>query len=442
VVVRHLIRTWWQAWVASPALGGLLLALAVSPPARAAEIAYKIQPIVKIGDQVGDAPVRTAITAVLIAGFNNSGELVLRTLTPSNQQTMVLYANGQFVPLAVAGRDGPAGKWPANSAFRPSLNARGNIVFGARGNWEGGRISTRLFFQDAQARTLNPVAPPGTPAVNGLTFQPGDSSVTPRLNNRDEIAFEAWVPDASGKAEPGVFLHNPNGRLQPVFLPDQTLPGGDAPSEYAGLLSLNDSSLVAFRVRRPGGGQAIGGYLWEQGTVTSAAVPGMELPGEARVIRVSGVWLNNQNRTLLMAIRTNTSPAQAGLYRFLNGQLAAVAVPGQEMPGGGKLATILEENPGTIAHGSNALYDVSLASEAGEHAFRGRLEDGTRAVYRLDADGRLSLVVKNGMITNLGTITSLPGATGIGLNDLGQVAMVVKIDRGPDTVVLLTPIAP
>ncbi len=34
-------------------LGSLLLALAVGPPTRAAEITYKIQPLIKAGDTVG-----------------------------------------------------------------------------------------------------------------------------------------------------------------------------------------------------------------------------------------------------------------------------------------------------------------------------------------------------------------------------------------------------
>jgi hypothetical protein len=108
------------------------------------------------------------------------------------------------------------------------------------------------------------------------------------------------------------------------------------------------------------------------------------------------------------------------------------------MPGGGTLQTILHENLDASGR-ANALGDVSLASEAGEHAFRARLEDGTRAVYRVDADGKLSLVLKNGQTTELGTITSLPGGTFINLNSRGQVAVVARIDDGPETLILLTP---
>jgi hypothetical protein len=64
-------------------------------------------------------------------------------------------------------------------------------------------------------------------------------------------------------------------------------------------------------------------------------------------------------------------------------------------------------------------------------------------------DGKLSLILKEGMVTELGTITHLGAlvgtggsAGGIGLNSQGQVALPVRFDNGPLTLVLLTPAAP
>ena len=86
--------------------------------------------------------------------------------------------------------------------------------------------------------------------------------------------------------------------------------------------------------------------------------------------------------------------------------------------------------------------DVSQANEAGQHLFRARLEDGTRALYRLDPDGKVALLVKQGTVTELGEITSLLGGRGISFNSQGQVALTVKIANGPETLVLLTPATP
>jgi hypothetical protein len=121
-----------------------------------------------------------------------------------------------------------------------------------------------------------------------------------------------------------------------------------------------------------------------------------------------------------------------GLYRYGEGKLTPLAVTGQEMPGGGRLADV--EVPG----GS-----FSWANEAGQHAFVARLSDGTRAAYLLGEDGALSRIVKSNEATDVGTITQLTpaGSAGIALNSKGQVALPVRIEGGPTAIVLLTPVA-
>ena len=54
---------------------------------------------------------------------------------------------------------------------------------------------------------------------------------------------------------------------------------------------------------------------------------------------VSSVHLNNKNRNALVTARLSGSSSY-GLYLVANGQVSPVAVPGREMPGGGKFATI------------------------------------------------------------------------------------------------------
>lgn len=118
-----------------------------------------------------------------------------------------------------------------------------------------------------------------------------------------------------------------------------------------------------------------------------------------------------------------------------------MAAPGQEMPGGGTLRTILHENVGGVG-GPNALGDVSPANSEGQHAFRALLEDGARAAYLADADGKLSLILKDRQSTELGEIRFVAGGTGIHLNSRGQVALGLRIVGGPETLALLTPATP
>jgi hypothetical protein len=205
---------------------------------------------------------------------------------------------------------------------------------------------------------------------------------------------------------------------------------------------LNDAGQIALRAAPIGSPtSAIGAYLWDQGQLTPLASAGMDVPGGTKVARVTGVWLNNPNRGVLVAARVSSSPNASGLYRFAEGRLTPVVTPGQEMPGGGRLATVSQIDFGPF-YGVAAWRDVSLPNDNGQYVFNARLEDGTRALYLLDADGKLSLVVKKGTATPLGEITTVAEARGLALNARGQIAAMLGIAGRHPALVLLTPSAP
>jgi hypothetical protein len=305
-----------------------------------------------------------------------------------------------------------------------------------------GKTGWGTFLWDAQTRKLAPIALAGMPAVNSLSFLANTTpNILPVINNHDEIEFSGHVADAAGKPELASFSLGRDRTLRPVVLPDQTLPDGATVLTNAGGFNITDSGILTFRVRRTGDpASGFSAYQWENGVVTPLLLVGAEAPGGGTVTQVNVQLLNNRNRSALMALRVSTAPAAVGLYRLLEGKLLALAVPGQEMPGGGKLASVLAEAP--TSFGPSVGADVSRANEAGQHVFRARLEDGTRALYRLDVDGALTLLLKQGMATELGEITRLVGGRGIGFNSQGQIALSLRLAGGPETLVLLTPPAP
>src|SRR5262249_22652048 len=157
--------------------------------------------------------------------------------------------------------------------------------------------------------------------------------------------------------------------------------------------SINDAGVVAMRVAvaEEGGPLKVkfeDAYVWEQGTITPVATADLDVPGGGKIAGALGAWVNNKNRTLLLAVGLQGSD-DYGLYRFADGQRTPLLLPGQEMPGGGKYKTLASED------------SVSFASEAGEHAFLARLDDGPTAAYLLGADGKLSLILKSGATTDL-----------------------------------------
>jgi hypothetical protein len=421
-------------------LPGLLL-----PAPGVAQSTYTIQPIVKVGDTVGTVQIGSAPR---IGMLNDQGQLLFTVPNRAGGSALLLYAEGKSIPLVVGSQNAPGGKWPRDVSFTGvgTMNQRGDVVFRAQMTTEE-NTSWGVFLWDARTHQVTPVARVGMLAVNCQTFQPGNAAVRPGINNQGEIAFAGCAKDAAGKSQPSVFVLASDGNLLSVALPDQAVPGDDALIQFQGTLSLNDAGMIAFRAHRQGDPTlGFSGYLWEQGTLTPVALVGMEGPGGGRITGVSGLWVNNKNRTVLLTAHLSSAPDQAGLYRFVDGRLVPVAVPGQEMPGGGKLRTVLETNGDDIG-GPNALSDVSPANEVGEHAFKGRLEGGSVALYQVDADGKLALLLKEGEATELGPIRSIREGSGIGLNSQGQVSLVVRIasgtvpSGGPETLVLLTPSA-
>jgi hypothetical protein len=416
----------WIACVATLAL--------LAPGVAWAQTIYKLQPIVKSGDQIADVQIKAGGDLELSA-LNDAGQIAFVTENgnPKGSELLIQYDNGQFIPIVVAGRAAPApgGKWPAGVSVISlvGMNQLGNIVF-RTGDGEG------TYLWDFKAQKVTPIALKGMPAVNNLTFETGGDSFS-AINNSNEVALVAGVRNAAGEVYPGVFFLGRDSKLLPVTLPDQDLPGGRKVL-LAQLPSINDAGVVALQVQRVGD-DGDSAFMWENGTLTPLAVAGTDAPGGIKFDAIGRAWVNNKNRNVTMIGWTGV---KKGLYLFTDGKFQPVAAPGQEMPGGGKLQTIY--NLGTIP----ALYYVSSPNDAGQQAFVATLDDGSRAVYLADADGKLSLVLKQGATTDAGKITSIgaagtvPGSSGVGLNNKGQIALTVQIEDGPATIVLLTPKSP
>jgi hypothetical protein len=404
-----------------------------------APTAYTIQPIAKLGDRVADVTMRMG-SNFQISTLNDSGQLAVVTENAAGGEMLLQYANGPFIPIAVGGGDAPGGKWAKQLGFTGpvSMNQRGDIVFATNATI-GGTTGRGAFRWDCQSQKVTLVAFKGMPALNNLTFVNGITTTSssgvyiyPFINNSGEIAFPADVKNAAGATRSGVFFLGPDGQLQAVAAPDQALPGGGK-VQNAYPTGINDTGIVAFVAAAGPGSSRNGAYVWENGTVAPVAVVGMEIAGLGKVASVSSIRVNNKDRTALVSMQLNSTSAPLGFYRWADGQFTLLFVIGQDMPGGGRL-----KQP----------FEPFAINDSGQFAFRAILADGSTAAYLLDTDGTLSLILKNGTTTDIGTIrqiltaNSSPPSYGIGLNSKGQVALTVQIGTGPATLVLLTPAAP
>jgi hypothetical protein len=416
----------------------LMAMVFLAPCPTRADTTYRIQPIIQLGGSVGNLKVDGHFD---IGGLNDRGQIIFVTQDPDGNEVLLQYADGKLIPIVVGGADAAplGGQWGTNNGVEGpvSMNQLGNVVF-ATDLTVGDDTEVETFLWDYQAQKVTTVARKGMPADQNRTLDTGGSA-TPSINNRNEIALVAAVRNAAGLAQEGVFLLGQDGKLQPVAVPDQKLPDGGT-IVRADEANLNDAGVVAFLVRRQGNGAEMeSAYVWENGTLTPVAVVGQNAPGGGKIAAVWRALVNNKNHSVLVMARLNNSKGPDALYRFADGKLTPVAVPGQPMPGGGKFKTIQSDREG-----------IGFANELGQHPVLVMLEDRSTALYRLEPDGQLALVLKSGTATELGKITRVgvpvpadePEGVGAGLNAGGQVAVSVQINGGVTTLVLLTPSTP
>lgn len=404
--------------------------LLVPAPLRA-QTAYQIQAMVRPGDAVGkghapSAWVPGADTAFYVDALNDSGQLIFNTMDPADGQRLIQSTAGKLSLIAAAGETAPDGVWPPSMSFYMpvSMNQNGDAAFTASVT----DSSYGTFRWDFASHQTRPVALSGMRAGSHLILADGGGP-TPVINDSGEIAFTAQVQDPSGDPPDfGVFFDR-DAMLEPVAVPGQLLEDGSRVI-WAGYPALDDAGRLVF-LAQPSSRQDGQPYVWENGAMAPLLRVSPTPPAGRLLVGYDGVWVNNKNQNaLLEAALHSLAGHYHGLYLVVDGRPIPVALPGQPMPGGGTLQSV-------------QVGGVSFANEQGQHAFLGRLQDGATAAYLMGSDGKLSLILKSGTVTQLGRVVSVGpgggGSQGIGLNSKGQVALTVRFAGGPGTVVLLSP---
>jgi hypothetical protein len=396
---------------------------------------YSVQVLAQLGHVNGNF---TPHNVFGLSQLNDRGQMVVATTDSQGNQILGQYTAGQFTPIAAAGGAAPGGKtWPKGMGFvfPISMNDAGNIAF-IPVDSNGAPLGVYLW--NAGKRSVIPVAEPGVPAVNGLVFAQGGDTAGAWINNHDEVAFVAFVKSASSAGQTGLFRRAVDGQIQAVALPGDPLPGLAKSVKDPGDVSINDAGLIAFDDVGSGNVQR-SGFLWDTGTITSTAAAGTQVSGFGTLLNSYTDGVNNKNRNVWIVAATQQNQNAYGMFLARDGQLLPVVLPGQEMPGGGTFV--------------GDILDWCPPNELGQYPFVTHIKGNgatTTAAYMVQPDATLSLIAKSGMTTELGTITEISpwlgdnpnGSFGIGLNSQGQVALTAQIDRGPDTLLLLTPKTP
>jgi hypothetical protein len=390
-------------------------------------VAPTLQRIVALGDPVAGVTIGED-SSFGVGALNNRGQICFTTEDEDAGRLLVQRSEDGFKLLAAPGAHGPAGRWPDNLWIdQPvSMNQAGSVVFSGllvpAGGGGGG-----TFVWSYPDRKVTPVAVPGMASVGDQSFD-WAAGPSPTISNQGEIALVAQVRNSAGRSYYGVFVRQSDKRLTPIAVPDQVMPDRKVIiSAYQP--TIRDDGVVGLLLKRQGDALEYP-FVWEKGALAALPTAGIRPRGKL-LIGFSGIWVNNANRAVLLDAQLHSLAGHFhGLYRVVDGKLSPVAEPGQPMPGGGTLSTVHE-------HG------VSAPNDRGQHAFLATLDGGATALYRLDADGTVSLLLKSGMSTNLGKVTNVGqghgDSWGVGINGEGKVALVVSVADGPDTLVVSAP---
>jgi hypothetical protein len=419
---------------------GLIVTLTLLGSRAALGVDYSLLPVAKFGDTSGTVRISVDPDAAFEVGsLNDNGQLAFVTKNSAGGEILGLYSGGAWTPLVMAGGNAPMGKWPADVAILSpvSMNQLGNIAFTIDSEAMDSP-SAETFLWDASATQFSLVAKNGRVVTFSETWDRGGDWVT-AINNSGEMAYVAGTQDPQSLGRGGIFYQHTDGQVTAIALPDGQIEDGSTLIDTSDPF-LNDLGAIVFTARRKGDPQDAGSaFRWLLGTRTRIAVPGTSLPQGHTVTNVLRAWVNNKNGKILLAVNTDATGASdyvetpISLFLWDFGLFTPVAVPGQTMPDGSKLLSVQD-------------FGVSPPNELGQHAFLAILEGGATAAYLMDADGKLSLILKSGTVSSLGTITNVgEGAgtsSGIALNSSGQVALTAQIEVKPDTLFLLTPPAP
>jgi hypothetical protein len=416
-----------------PFLAGLV---ACGTGAARAETGFRIEVVARAGQPVHGWQIGSRLFPGTI---NDRGQILFASERGDGNQALFLAADGEIRPVLAIGGEAPGGTWRGllRVAQPGSMNQEGNTVLSVAQPDAGGlRWGSTLRWEFA-TQSFVPVAREGMPAIYGLPFLPGDQASTPAINNRDEIAFAGFIRDDAGRPRRSFFFARPDGTIQLIALPEQLAHGGETIQPF-GSMSVTDEGVVVFQAWRKGDPiGALSAYEWEKGVLTPILRVGAAMPDGAVVTRVTGVRAGNRGSAVVVAAHLSTHPDQAGLFFAAHGQLQPLVVPGQEMPGGGRLRSVRE----TIGSaGPSATFHLSRANEAGQYAFVAVLEDGKQGIYLVGENRAVSPVLKSGIDTDLGRIVDISrNGYGIGLNSHGQVAVTLQIQGALDALVRLTP---
>ncbi len=387
--------------------------------------------------------------AIAPPALNDAGQVAFRASTTAPGQVGVWSeGSGALAPVALSGQQAagaPAGQLYAGPLSEPAFNDAGEVAF--HGGLTGGGVTT----DDDRAVWAGP--------TGGLAMVAREGGLAPGAGGASFVGFEGTLVDGAGGVAFRATLDDggtgiwagPAGGLQ-LAARDGSAAAGTS-GQFANFVAgdLNDQGKVAFHAGLEVGvggvtaGDDRGVWAGAPGALALVAREGQTAPDTGgRVFDTFSSPLINDVGDVLFRAFLDTG---TGLFLDEGGTLSKAAASGDLAPG-----TSLGLGDATFA----AFSDWAL-NDAGEVAFEATLGGALQGVtgandgslWLLDRHGVLNLVVREGMLWELGLgdvaiVESIDffgdsDARGRGLNDGGWLAFGLTFTDGREGVFVATP---
>jgi hypothetical protein len=401
------------------------LALITVGMARADVPGYTFKKVAGLGEKFAD---RTLTNEFEVASVNSSGAVVwVSEFEEGGEGAILLEPDGKATAIMDPNQPAPVGgTWGGGMSNKANVNDAGNVAFTAGVDHGDGAVEEVVFY-DKAANKWTEVAKKGVPSPAGGTIQGTASFAT--MNNANDIVFIATVDDpATGFNGQALFLWS-GGKLSEIVRGGAKV--GNTTLTSPRRAQIGDGGIITFEDLTDA--DAGGAYMVKDGLITQIATTDTDAPGGSGKFTAMKGPIANANGDVALLGNTDAGWG-AYLYSAKDKKLVKIAAPGDDMPGGGKLANAESNGRNSIRIGA----DSSVL-------FGGQLEDG-EGVY-LYKDGKLDVFARTGQeLKGVGTPEAMAWkdltSWGLAYASNGTIAFPVKIGDQEQLIVATPPVPP
>jgi hypothetical protein len=211
----------------------------------------------------------------------------------------------------------------SGSDFSPAINSRNEIAFPAQVNNAAGQPRDGIFLR-GQDGSIQPLVLPDLALPGGRRVGYADQ---PSINDAGQVAFQVLE---QGQTEPhwSAYLWD-HGTISPIAVTGTAPDGGSINGVFGVWTNNHDGSVLVVANRQDGGPFSL--YRWSMGKLLPVAVPGQSLPGGEilKDIPLEHVGISTANSTGQQLFYALLQDGSTAAYRVdADGSLALVVQSG------------------------------------------------------------------------------------------------------------------